>query len=114
MARSDGEERWRAPFFSIPGAPFALPWRLGGPLLSRAAQQDGAAQVPQKPTLRGQRLLAQARCAGNGCWHGHAERAWLHVLVSVRAAHDGDEGDSKGRLLTLLARTTTVRLLKMG
>ena len=51
---------------------------------------------------------------GRGCWHGHAARVLQHVLVSVRAALDGCEGDSKGRLLTLLARTTTVRLLKMG
>ena len=43
-----------------------------------------------------------ANLPGHSCWHRHAERLSLHVLVSVSAAHDICEGDPAVRILRSL------------
>ena len=60
-------------------------------LRARCVLPPAGTEVPQIAKLR-----------GRGCWHRHAARVSLHVLVSVSAAHDDCEGDSACRLLRSL------------
>ena len=52
-----------------------------------------------------------ATLRGRGCWHGHAERAWLHVLVSERASTEREivsrTGGTSGPITATTGSTAT-------